>query len=384
MKKSIKDIDLTDKRVFLRADFNVPISSQHITDDYRILQTLPTIDYILSQNIKSLIIASHLGRPDGVYDFQYSLEPVFLYLKKYFQAKNLDLKFRAIYEDFDEKFVFLENLRFCKEEIYDVNREKLEYYFESVCDLIVNDAFGIVHRETGCINRSKMPVFSGLLLQKELDFASDLISSEKDFDLIILGGKKVKDKIKLLKGFIKKAKNIYICGGMCFIFLKVQGKRIGNFFCEEELEKEAKEILELAKNEGTKIHFPVDFVCIKKDEIKMFEDIEDEFECFDIGNKSIYDLNKLVSESKKIFWNGPVGMFEAIEFSNGTKQLVESLCIATKNKSITIVGGGDTASAVSKFGDRKLFTHVSTGGGSLLSLIEGKELPGIKVIEDIN
>ncbi|KAM0688541.1 hypothetical protein COBT_000191 [Conglomerata obtusa] len=382
MKKSIKDIDLAGKRVFLRADFNVPIINNQIADDYRVKMTLPTIEYLLDHNIASLVIGSHLGRPNGKYDFQYSLEPVFLFLKVWFQKRNLELKFSAIYEKNYSPYVLLDNLRFVEEEEHAINETKLKFYFESIADFVVMDAFGVCHRETGSINRTGLEVYAGLLVLQELEMFYDLVSNKKDIDLIILGGKKVKDKLRLIKGFINKAHKIFIGGGLSNTFLVTQGKNIGASFYEADLEKDVCEIMELAKQNNTEIILPVDFVGHCENKYIQCNELDGAYVGVDIGKKTTYMLNKLVMESKKIFWNGPPGLFEIKESLDGTRALVESLSLATKNGALTIVGGGDTASAVNRFGDRSSFTHVSTGGGALLELLQGKPLPGIEVIKN--
>lgn len=378
----LDDIDLNNKRIFLRVDWNVPISNRRIQDDYRITRTLPTIKYILSKNPKSLCIGTHLGRPKGKYDFAYSLEPVFIAVRTIFKDLGHRLHFQGFYESLKGEYVLFDNLRFYKEEENIEDMSRFQGYLKTIADLVILDAYGCVHRQAGSITHTGLPVYGGYLMQSELKLASYLLNSEKDIDLIIVGGKKVKDKIKLLKGFIKKSKQIFIAGGMCFTFLKALGQEIGDTEYEKDAERIVKEIYEIAKQENTDIILPDDFIGLHNGEYKEFKFIPKPYVGVDIGSKTTYYLNKLIQESTKTFWNGPPGIFEIEGSSKGTESIVRSLSTRTRNGGTTIVGGGDTASSIQKFGDRSQFTYISTGGGSLLSILEGKELPGIKIIEE--
>lgn len=378
----VDDIDLSNKRVFLRVDWNVPVKNHRIQDDYRIMCSMPTIKYIISKNVKSLCIGTHLGRPKGKYDFAYNLEPIFIYVRNLFEKLDCKIHFQGFYESLKGKYVLFDNLRFLKAEESMEGAVKFQGYLKSIADLVILDAFGCVHREAGSITRTGLPVYGGLLIKKELGVACDLIKPTKDIDLIILGGRKIKDKMKLIKGLIKKTRNIFIGGGMCFTFLKAFGKDIGDTEYESGSLNLVKELYEFAKKENTNIILPDDFIGVHENKYEDFEFVPKPYVGVDIGPKTVYYLTKIISESKKIFWNGPPGIFEIEGSEYGTLGLVKALTANTNNGGTIIIGGGDTVSALTKFGDRTQYTHVSTGGGSLLSILEGKELPGIAILQE--
>lgn len=375
MKQSITDIDTTNKRIFLRTDFNIPLKDNKITDTYRITSTLPTIDHLLKTKPKSILIGSHLGRPNGNYNAALSLRPVFLYLKGIYK----DVVFKNFYDKIDGGLVLFENLRFLEEEENVSNASKFTNYLMENADIAVIDAFGVVHREAASLTKTGLPVYSGLLLSKELECA-DVIVKDNDIDIIVLGGKKISDKILLIEKLIPKCRKLFVVGGMCFPFLKYKNKKIGNSICEDVnfIDK----IYKMAEDNDTEILLPVDFVGVRDNVYKEMDEIEDGYAGVDIGPETVKMLKSEFLKVRKVFWNGPPGIFEVEESSYGTKAMVECLSRIKDNDGMCIVGGGDTASAVNVFGNRDDFYHVSTGGGSLMALIEGQKLPGIEIIEN--
>lgn len=417
MKLSIKDINLHNKRIFLRVDYNVPTIDTQVLDTYKIDCTIPTIDFLLNRNVKSIIIGSHLGRPKGKVVPEMSLRPVYKYLKSIFEKKGKTLLFKNVYEEINQEkpenaYILLENLRFLDEEESRSAIRVNEYtdYFKKYADICVLDAFGVVHRECGSIIRNGLRVVCGLLLAKEMS----ILENFKDVDLVILGGKKVSDKILLIKKLMSNCKRIYVAGGMCFTFMKYLGREIGDSMCEdvkiaEEIYKESYKInmenkideskiknydkfIENIKNNSENEHndnnvkgeivIPIDFVTENDDEYKTTNIIQSGYKGTDIGPQSIAQITKIIQQSNSVFFNGPPGIFENEETSLGTRKIIEAMSLLKSQNKISIIGGGDTAFAVAKFSDRDHFTHVSTGGGALMMLLEGTSLPGIDIIDD--
>ncbi|EJW05028.1 hypothetical protein EDEG_00881 [Edhazardia aedis USNM 41457] len=389
-KKSIRDINLEGKRVFLRTDYNVPISNGTIEDDFRIISSYPTIDYLFANGVAQLIIGTHLGRPKGSYNSDYSLKPVYDYIKKDYLGKGVDLKFFNLYdlELKNHKFVMLENLRFYREED-DIESNKItefKNFMVTVADILVVDAFGTIHRKSASLLKTGLPAYSGLLVEKELYIVNNIIYSDlntKPIDLFFLGGKKISDKLKLLKNIISKCNKIYIFGAMASTFLKCFGKEIGESYYEEGCNEIIMEIFEISNKHNTKIILPTDFIVkIKNSEIyKNTKIINNDEMIVDIGSESINDIKTHISSSHDlIFLNGTPGIYEIKESCEGTKALILALAKSFKTHKV-LVGGGDTSAALQLYSDRSCFYHVSTGGGSLIALLQGDKLPGVEILE---
>ena len=392
MKKTIRDYDLEGKKVIIRVDYNVPIKDGEITDDNRIKQSLETINYALDHNAK-IILLSHLGRVKTEEDKKNNtLEPVALRLSElldkeiiYVTETRGELLEQEINNMKNGDIILVENTRY--EDIdgkkESGNDEELGKYWASLGDIFINDAFGTSHRSHASnVGIAKhLPNGIGFLIEKELDTIEPAIKNPKRPFTVILGGSKVSDKIGVIENLVKIADNILIGGGMAFTFLKAAGMPIGSSLLDEESIEFCKKMLEQNKD---KIILPIDVVTstnIDKPENKrecFINDIKDNEIGLDIGHSSIKLFKTILEDSNTVIWNGPVGKFEMNDYSNGTKELCETL----KGKNITIIGGGDTASAVINLGYKDSFTHISTGGGASLELLEGKKLPGIEIIED--
>jgi len=390
-KLTVKDLELKDKKVLLRCDFNVPQDENlNITDDTRIRASLATIKYILSQSPKKLILISHLGRPDGKATAKYSLKPVALRLKELLgqEVRMLaDCVGETVKKDIEsakETLILLENLRFHPEE--EKNDPEFSRSLASLAEVFVNDAFGTAHRAHGSTEgvTHYLKSASGLLLEKEINYLGGALEKPKKPFIVILGGAKVSDKITVIENLLPKADEIIIGGGMCYTFLKAQGRQIGNSKLEKDKIDLARDILAQAKKQNVKISLPIDNIVTdkigegSKAEI-VGEDIPEGLIGVDIGPKTIESYCADLRGAQTILWNGPLGIFEIDAFANGTKKVAE--CIS-KLKAITIIGGGDTAAAVSKFGLEDKMTHVSTGGGASLEFLEGKTLPGIAALTE--
>ena len=382
--KTIKDFDLNNKKVIIRVDFNVPIKDGIITDDTRIKESLKTIKYAIDNNAK-VILMSHLGRIKEENDkLKNTLKPVSVRLS---ELLNKEVTFvpNTRGEELEEKInnlqpgdvLLMENTRF--EDLEDKkeskNNEELGKYWASLGDIYINDAFGTAHRAhaSNVGIASNLPSGIGFLIQKELDNLLPAINNPQKPFTVILGGAKVSDKIGVIENIVKKADYILIGGGMAFTFLKAEGIEIGSSLLDSESIDFCKKIL---KENENKIILPIDVVTDQKE--CFITDITMEEKGLDIGSKTVKLFKQYLDNSKTIIWNGPVGMFEEEKYSNGTKGICEIL----KNvDAIKIAGGGDTASAVKNFGYEDAFTHISTGGGASLELLEGKVLPGIDVIK---
>ena len=390
-KLTVKDLELEDKKVLLRCDFNVPQDENlNITDDTRIRASLATIKYILSQSPKKLILISHLGRPDGKATAKYSLKPVALRLKELLgqEVRMLaDCVGETVKKDIEsakETLILLENSRFHPEE--EKNDPEFSRSLASLAEVFVNDAFGTAHRAHGSTEgvTHYLKSASGLLLEKEINYLGGALEKPKKPFIVILGGAKVSDKITVIENLLPKADEIIIGGGMCYTFLKAQGRQIGNSKLEKDKIDLARDILAQAKKQNVKISLPIDNIVTdkigegSKAEI-VGEDIPEGLIGVDIGPKTIESYCADLRGAQTILWNGPLGIFEIDAFANGTKKVAE--CIS-KLKAITIIGGGDTAAAVSKFGLEDKMTHVSTGGGASLEFLEGKTLPGIAALTE--
>ncbi|TXE88449.1 phosphoglycerate kinase [Campylobacter volucris] len=387
---SIKDIDLANKKVFIRCDFNVPQDEfLNITDDRRIRSAIPTIRYCLDNGC-SVILASHLGRPKEIAS-KYSLEPVAKRLarlmnKEVIMAKDIigeDAKKKASQLQKSE-ILLLENLRFEKGETK--NDENLAKELASMADVYINDAFGVCHRAHSSVEAitkffDNTHKGAGFLLQKEIEFASNLIKHPARPFVAVVGGSKVSGKLQALTNLLPKVDKLIIGGGMTFTFLKAQGYDIGNSLLEEDLIEEANKILSKGKELGVKIYLPVDVTaaqtCSQEAVMKYVpvQEIPSDWMGLDIGPASVRLFKEALSDAQTIWWNGPMGVFEIDKFSKGSIKMSHYI---SESHATTVIGGGDTADVVARAGDADEMTFISTGGGASLELIEGKELPGVK------
>uniref|UniRef100_A0A2S2PXU7 Phosphoglycerate kinase n=1 Tax=Sipha flava TaxID=143950 RepID=A0A2S2PXU7_9HEMI len=402
-KLSIKSLEVANKRVLIRVDFNVPLKDGKITNNQRIVAALDTINYAIEKGAKSLVLMSHLGRPDGLPNPKYSMKPVAEELKK---LLNKDVTFlpdcvgpeveKACADPAPGTIFLLENLRFhIEEEGKGVNaagekvkadKEDVKKFRESLKklgDVYVNDAFGTAHRaHSSMMGDGFEKRAAGFLLNKELTyFAKALDNPERPF-LAILGGAKVADKIQLIENLLDKVDEMIIGGGMAYTFLKEsKGMKIGDSLYDEAGAKIVSKLLEKAKARNVKIHLPVDFVTADKfDEnantgsATVEQGIPDGWMGLDCGPESQKLFAEPIARSKVIVWNGPAGVFEFDKFAYGTKALMDAVVCATKNGTVTIIGGGDTATCAAKWGTESQISHVSTGGGASLELLEGEYL----------
>ena len=392
-KKTIKDIDLKGKKVFVRCDFNVPLDENgNITDNRRIVAALPTIKYLLEQNCK-IILASHLGRPKGEVNPKFSLKPVANELSKLL-GKEVKLAEDVVGPSAKEltsnvkegKIVLLENVRFDARE--EKNDESLSKEFASMAEIFVNDAFGTAHRahsSTAGIAEF-LPAVSGFLIEKELEFLGSALENPQRPFVAILGGVKVSDKIGVIEALLEKVDKLIIGGGMAYTFFKSMGYSVGKSVCELDKLDLAKELMEKAKQKNVKLVLPIDNVIAKEiapdteNKVIDSDNIPDEWEGLDIGPKTVELFKEELKDAKTIIWNGPVGFSEYEIFANGTRSIAQAL--AEKEDAVTIIGGGDSAAAIEKMGLSNKMTHISTGGGASLEFLEGKKLPGIECLLD--
>ncbi len=391
-KKTVKDIDLKGKKVFVRCDFNVPMDKeQNITDNTRIVAALPTIKYLLEQGCK-VILASHLGRPKGEFKPEFSLKPVSKELsrllnKEVIMAEDVigkDAKTKA--ENLKEgEILLLENVRFHREETD--NDPEFAKELASMAEVYVNDAFGAAHRahaSTAGI-AAYLPAVSGFLIEKELEVLGNAINNPERPFMAILGGAKVSDKIGVIDSLLDKVDTLMIGGGMAYTFFKAQGYNVGNSLCEVEKTGLALEAMEKAKAKGVKLMLPVDTKIGKEfdpnteSKTVAWTEIPDGWEGFDIGEKTIEMFKEELQKAKTVIWNGPVGLFEFDQFAIGTNAIAKTLA---ELDATTIIGGGDSGAAVEKAGLADKMTHISTGGGASLEFLEGKKLPGIECLLD--
>lgn len=390
-KKSVKDIDVKGKRVFVRVDFNVPMEDGKVTDDTRIRAALPTIQYLVDEGAK-VILSSHLGRPKGEVKEKLRLtaagerlaELLGKPVKKLDESVGENVKaVVAAMEDGD--IVLLENVRFHAGE--EKNDPALAKQFAELADVYVNDAFGAAHRAhaTTAGIAEFLPAVSGFLVQKELDvLGKALADPERPFTAII-GGAKVKDKIDVINHLLEKVDNLIIGGGLSYTFTKAQGHEVGTSLLEEDKIDLAKSFIKKAEDKGVNFYMPVDAVVadeFSKDANTKVVDIDKipaDYMGLDIGPKTAEIYADVIKNSKLIIWNGPMGVFEMDAFANGTKAVANAMA---ETEGYTVIGGGDSAAAVEKFGVAEKMSHVSTGGGASLEFMEGKELPGVVALND--
>ena len=390
-KVTVRDIDLKGKKVLMRCDFNVPLDENlNITDKTRIIAALPTIQYVLDQGAK-LILCSHLGRPKGEVKKEFSLAPV---------AKELSVQLgrevkladdiigdsaKALTANMNEgDVVLLENVRYDARE--EANDEEFSKELASLAEVYVNDAFGTAHRAHASTEgvAKFLPSACGFLIEKELEQLGDSLNNPVRPFVAILGGKKVSDKIGVINSLLDKVDTLIIGGAMAYTFFRAQGYSTGKSLVEEDKIDLAKELLAKAEAKGVKLLLPVDTKCGKEFSedtetlIVKSNEIPDDWEGFDIGPESIELYKSVLAEAKTVLWNGPVGVFELKPFAVGTNAIAE--CLAELTDCKTIIGGGDSAAAVTKAGLADKMTHISTGGGASLEFIEGKALPGIECI----
>ena len=391
-KKTVKDIDLKGKRVFVRCDFNGPMDeNQNITDNTRIVAALPTIKYLLEQNCK-IVLASHLGRPKGEFKPEFSLKPVAKELSKLLNKEVIMAKDVIGEETIQEalnlkegEIMLLENVRFHKEETD--NNPEFAKKLASMAEVFVNDAFGTAHRAhastTGIADY--LPAVSGFLIEKELKFLGNAVNNPERPFVAILGGAKVSDKIGVIDSLLEKVDTLMIGGGMAYTFFKAQGYEVGNSICEVDKLDLAKSAMEKAKQKGVKLLLPVDTKVGKEfkedteSKIVKWTEIPADWEGFDIGPETIKMFTEELKTAKTVVWNGPLGLFEFDQFAIGTNAIAEALA---ELDATTIIGGGDSAAAVKKAGLEDKMTHISTGGGASLEFLEGKKLPGIECLQD--
>jgi phosphoglycerate kinase len=394
--KTLNDFDFKNKKAIIRVDFNVPLDENfNVTDATRIEAAKPTIEAILAQG-GSVILMSHLGRPKGVEE-KYSLKHI---LKTTSEVLGVPVQFASdcIGEEAKNaaanlkagEVLLLENLRFHKEE--EAGDVAFAKELASLGDIYVNDAFGTAHRAhaSTTIIAQFFPTEKcfGLLLAKEIESLNKVLKNSEKPVTAVLGGSKVSSKITVIENILDKVDHMIIGGGMTFTFVKALGGKIGDSICEDDKQELALEILRLAKEKGVQIHIPVDVVAADdfsntaNTKIVDVNEIPDGWQGLDAGPKSLANFEKVIMESKTILWNGPLGVFEMESFANGTIALGNYIAASTENGAFSLVGGGDSVAAVKQFGLEDKMSYVSTGGGAMLEMLEGKVLPGIAAILD--
>ncbi|MDR1596691.1 MAG: phosphoglycerate kinase [Treponema sp.] len=417
MIKTVKDVDLKGKRVIMRVDFNVPMKDGVVQDDTRITAAIPTIKYILDQGVKTLTLMSHLGDPskdakkakekaekDGkTFDEaayirgKHRMAPVAAYLEKklgkavVFAGEDSDYGKKAFIDGQPAgTVIMLENTRFHKEETSKeaADRDKLARELASYGDIFVNDAFGTAHRDhasTASIAKFVPVSVAGFLMEKEVNYLEPIVTSPRKPLAAIIGGAKVSSKIAVLESLLKNASALVIGGGMAYTFLKAQGHKVGKSLIEDDQLDTARKILETAEKTGAGIVLPVDHLAAETFDAAAKPvpvdgvDLPDNLMGLDVGPKTVAKYKDVLAKAETIVWNGPVGVFEFDAFAKGTEAVAKLVAEATGRGAVTVVGGGDSVAAVNKFGLTGEMSHVSTGGGASLELLEGKKLPGIEV-----
>lgn len=393
MKKTIRDIDVKGKKVIVRCDFNVPQKDGAITDDNRIVAALPTINYLIEQGAK-VILMSHLGRPKGEAKMEFTLQPV---ADRLSELLGKEVKFKSCPQVIcdtiremaeslgDGDVMLLENVRFRKEETE--NGAEFAKELASLGEIFVQEAFGTAHRahaSTAGI-ADYLPAVSGFLIEKEVQFLGSAVENPQRPFVAIMGGAKVGDKIPVIESLLKKVDTLIIGGGMSYTFYKSMGLEIGTSILDEENVGLAKDLLEKAEKAGVKLLLPVDVVCANEfandaeTVVAGRENIPADMMGLDIGPATIELYRNALMDAKTIVWNGPMGVFEMPTFAKGTKAIAE---ILAESDAVTVIGGGDSAAAAEQFGLADKMTHISTGGGASLEFLEGKVLPGIAIIEE--
>lgn len=393
MKKTVRDIDVKGKRVIVRCDFNVPQKDGVITDDIRITSALPTINYLIENGAK-VILMSHLGRPEGEANMKYTLLPV---AERLAELLGKDVKFISAPEVVSEEVkaaamnlgegevMLLENVRFRKEETK--NKPEFTKELADLAEIFVNDAFGTAHRAhcstTGVADY--LPAVSGFLIEKELRFLGNAVENPERPFAAIMGGAKVADKIPVIENLLGKVDILIIGGGMAYTFLKSKGYEIGKSILDTDSIELTGEFIKKAEEKGVKLMLPVDVVCASDFAndalVGVFpaDGIPADLEGLDIGPETVKAYGEALKAAKTIIWNGPMGVFEMENYQGGTRGVAEVLA---ESDAVTVIGGGDSAAACSQFGLADKMTHISTGGGASLEYLEGKVLPGIACLED--
>ncbi|MCS7242721.1 phosphoglycerate kinase [Candidatus Caldatribacterium sp.] len=394
-KKTIRDIpesELRGKRVLVRVDFNVPLDeNRNITDDTRIVESLPTIRYLLERGAR-VILVSHLGRPKGKPKDELRMDPIAKRLEELLGRKvakvndciGEEVK-QAVAQLQDGDVLLLENIRFYPEE--EANDENFARALAELADIYVNDAFGAAHRahaSTAGVAKF-LPAYAGFLMEKELEALGERLNNPIRPFLAILGGAKVSSKIGVLRRLLEKVDILLVGGGMSYTFIKAMGYEVGKSLLEEGMIEEARQILETARERGVRFELPVDFVVAPEGregvETKVvdWDKIPSDMGGFDIGPRTIEKFGQFINGAKTIFWNGPLGLFEVDRFAHGTIEIAKKVA---ESGAIVVVGGGDTVAAIKKAGVERKITHISTGGGASLEFVEGRPLPGVEVLLD--
>jgi len=390
-KKTLHDLDLKGKKVFCRVDLNVPMDNGEVTDETRIKAVLPTINYLSDQGAIT-ILASHLGRPKGQVVEELRLDPVAKRLSDLLEKEVLKTDEvhgkevnEAISKMSEGDILLIENVRFDPGE--EKNDAKLVQAFADMADIFVNDAFGTTHRAhastTGVAD--KLPAVAGFLMEQEIHVLSKALKAPDRPFTAIIGGAKVKDKIDVIDYLLEKVDNLIIGGGLAYTFVKAQGYEIGNSLLEEDKIDLAKKFMQKAKDKGVRLILPKDAVVANdfsetaNTKIVTIDQIPVDWQALDIGPETRELFSQIVAESQLVIWNGPMGVFEMNAFAGGTKAVADALA---NTEGYTVIGGGDSAAAVEKFDLADNMNHVSTGGGASLEFMEGKELPGVKVLDE--
>ena len=391
----ITNLDLKGKRVLIRVDFNVPLNGGIVADDFRIRASLPTIKHCLNEGA-SVVLMSHLGRPKGEVVPALSLDPVAFCLEDLLEGEVMfsedcisDDAIGLSQQMLPREVHLLENLRFYPGEIN--NDSEFSRYLAEHADIFINDAFGTSHRA----HASNVGVASiaaesaiGLLMEKELKYLGETMNAPEEPCVVILGGAKIGDKITLIKNMMGKADSILIGGAMAFTFLKIQGENVGSSLIDEDNLNTAEEILRLANNTNTNIVLPLDAVAGPKLSdnatwrVASLDEFKNNEAGYDIGPETTMEFEMVLSNAKTIIWNGPLGVSEIPAFSTGTQAIASAVIDKTEDGAISIIGGGDTASALKQYGLDKGFTHISTGGGASLQLMSGKQLPALEALKE--
>ncbi|MDK2902583.1 MAG: hypothetical protein PWQ93_502 [Clostridiales bacterium] len=391
-KKTIEDIDVSGKKVLVRVDFNVPLDeNRRITDDRRIREALPTIKYLIDHNAMVILI-SHLGRPKGKFDEKYSMAPVAERLQELLDkpvvlAKDVigDSAKACVAAMKPGDVVLLENVRFHAEE--EKNDPEFAKALASFAEIYVNDAFGTAHRAHASTAgvAAYLPAVAGYLIKKELDIMGRALDNPDRPFVAVLGGVKVSDKIGVINNLIDKVDTLIIGGAMAYTFFRAKGYSTGSSVVEEDKIDLAKELMAKAQAKGVELLLPADNIVAKEfkadaeHKVVPSEAMPDGWQGVDIGPKTIEIFSKVIENAKTVVWNGPMGVFEMPAFANGTRAIAEAM---SRCKGVTIIGGGDSAAAVEQLGYADKMTHISTGGGASLEFLEGKELPGVAVLND--